>query len=455
MKTAKFNIKDVLGKLNFLKNNLALLVPIIIAVVAALLFIPTRMLSGKLQAQIEQQSVQPGQRITRLIKDASKAGEAAAMERYVNEFAKDANLAELLVKQTTLRELLTYKLFPDTNERSTLLFDEVRQKYIAGVEAMLQSMAAGNAPSNAEIEAALKNAPRPPGYGGAYGGGYGRGGPMMPGMPGGPGHVQQRSWAIVTETDRKIFDKVCEDKARAVKVYVDPMFLDGYQYWNEWKFEDRDKAYRACWYWQLGYWILEDVAATVREINKNAQSVLDAPVKRVVNVSFNQKRMRGGYPGMGMGMRRGMRRTDKDKQGPVYATSAKDAMASPPCTGRFTSEENDIVHFNVRVILTEDQVMPFIQQLCSAKEHKFRGWFGDLPEQKYKHNQIAVLESTLSPVNTEDWEHYLYRYGTDGPFDLDLICEYLLNGKAYDEVKPQQVKDDIVNANQKTQPGRR
>jgi hypothetical protein len=353
--------------------------------------------------------------------------------------------------------LLTYKLFPDTNERSTLLFEEVRQKYISGVEAMLQSMAAGTPPSNAEIEAALKNAPRPPGYATGYAGAYGAGGGMMPSTPGTPGYGQQRSWAIVTETDHKIFDKVCEDKARAAKVYVDPMALDGYQYWNEWKFEDRDKAYRACWYWQLGYWILEDVSATVREINKNAQSVLDAPVKRVMNVSFSQKRMRGGYPGMmGMGTRRGgMRRTDKDKQGPIYVTSAKDAMASPPCTGRFTSEEIDIVHFNVRVILTEDQVMPFLQQLCSAKEHKFRGFYGDLPEQKCKHNQITVLESALSPVNTEDWEHYLCRYGTDVPIELDLICEYLLHSKAYDQIKPQLIKDDIVNAGQKTQPGRR
>jgi hypothetical protein len=459
MKTAKFNVKDVLGKLGFLKNNFALLVPILIALVAVLLFIPTRILRGQLETQIEQQSVKPGQQITRLTRDAGKAGEAAAMELYVKKIEQDANTVDLLAKQTTLRELLTYKLFPDTNERSTLLFEEVRQKFISGVEAMLQSkeMAAGTPPTDAEIEAALKNAPRPMGYGAGYGGAYGPGGgSMMPGgTPGATGYGRQRSWTIATETDRKILEKVCEDKARAAKVYVDPMSLDGYQYWNEWKFEDRDKAYRACWYWQLGYWILEDVAATVDAMNQNAQCVLDAPVKRVMNVSFNQKQTRG-YPGMmGMGMRRGMRRTDKDKQGPIYVTSAKNAMASPPCTGRYTNEENDVVHFDVRVILEAQQVMPFIQQLCSAKEHTFRGFYGDLPEQKYKHNQITVLESTLTPVNVESWEHYLCRYGTEDPYELDLICEYLFDAKAYDQIKPQQVKEDIINANQKPQPGRR
>ncbi len=459
MKTAKFNVKDVLGKLSFLKNNFALLVPILIALVAVLLFIPTRMLRGKLQDQIQKESLGAAQRISRLIKDVGKAGEAAAMEVYVRKIAEDANTVELLAKQTTLREMLTYKLFPDTNERSTLLFEEVRQKYISGVEAMLRSMAAGTPPSNAEIDAALKNAPRPmgygAGYGAGYGGAYGRGGPATA-APGTSGYGQQRTWTIATETDRKIFDKVCEDKARAAKVYTDPMSLDGYQFWNEWKFEDHDKAFRACWYWQLGYWVLEDVAATVRAMNQNAPCVLDAPVKRVMNVTFNAKRMRGAYPGMmGMGARRGMRRSDKDKQGPVYVTSARDAMASPPCTGRYTNEENDIVHFNVRVILEANQVMPFIQQLCTAKEHKFRGFFGDLPEQKYKHNQITVLESTLTPVNMDDWEHYLCRYGTENPYELDVICEYLFNSKAYDEIKPKLIKEDIANAGQKNKPGQR
>jgi len=44
MKTPQINlntVKELLKKLSFLKNNLALLVPVIIVLVAALLFIPT------------------------------------------------------------------------------------------------------------------------------------------------------------------------------------------------------------------------------------------------------------------------------------------------------------------------------------------------------------------------------------------------------------------------------
>ena len=85
------------------------------------------------------------------------------------------------MKQTTMRELLTYKLFPDTNETSPLLFEPVRQDFLAGVDAMIERMGAGGPPADAEIEAALEKSPARSMYvaaarwrGGAYGGsGYG------------------------------------------------------------------------------------------------------------------------------------------------------------------------------------------------------------------------------------------------------------------------------------------
>ena len=90
MKTPQINlntIKDVLKKLSFLKNNLALLVPILIAVVAVLLFIPTRLLSGKLKNTINEQSVKTATTIDKLIKDVNEAGQAEAMEGYLNAYA--------------------------------------------------------------------------------------------------------------------------------------------------------------------------------------------------------------------------------------------------------------------------------------------------------------------------------------------------------------------------------
>ena len=63
MDKPNINIKDILSKLSFLRNNLALMVPILIAVVALLLFIPTRILGGKLRETVTQNSARTAQRI--------------------------------------------------------------------------------------------------------------------------------------------------------------------------------------------------------------------------------------------------------------------------------------------------------------------------------------------------------------------------------------------------------
>jgi hypothetical protein len=89
-------------------------------------------------------------------------------------------------------------------------------------------------------------------------------------------------------------------------------------------------------------------------------------------------------------------------------------------------------------------IMPFLKELCSSKEHKFRGFSGNKPEMTFKHNQITVLESKFRSV--EDEPYSLYDYGDDPVVDLDLICEYIFNKKGYEEIKPKTVIDSIIAA---------
>jgi hypothetical protein len=445
MSKANFNVKDLLGKLSFLKNNLALLVPIVIAVVAVLLFIPTRILRGKLQATIQQQSVQMAGEIRSVASQAREAARMAALEPYMNRYAEDANTIELRIKQATQRELLSYELFPDTNETSVLLFDRFRQKYLAGIEALLVNLRAGAPPTNNEIDAALASAPRSPwqqqrGAGGVYGGAYGAyGGLPMSSATGTPGYNRPIR-RPTSEMEEKIIDKMCLTKAREAAVYAGPTDLDGYTYWSEWRFEDRDTALRACWYWQVGYWILEDVATTIRDINKESDSVLTSPVKRLMNAGFALQRSRLSPGGRG---RRVARRDAK--QGPTYVTSGRDGLVLP-CTGRYSTNDLDVVHFNLRVVVGADDVMPFMQELCRAKPHKFRGFYGDLPEQTYKHNQITILESGVAPLDKQGPEHYYYRYGDEAVVELVLTCEYVFDVATYDKIQPKLVKQDIEDA---------
>jgi hypothetical protein len=455
MAKANIDLKDILpllkkiNILGFLKNNRALLVPIIIVVLAILLFVPTTLLSRSLRKTIETKSVKAGQDIDRLIRDVNQAAEAEALGPYINAYAQDANAFDNLIQQTTLRELLSYKIFSDPNNISQLAFDPFRQGYVSGIEAMLLSLKAGLPPTETEIYAALETssrspygragrpgAGRAPTAGGAYGGGYGRLGGM--GGMGGMGGLRM-NFRMMTENDRRIVEEVCADKARNAKIYANPVDIGGYAYWSDWKFEKLDKAIKDAWYWQIAYWILEDVAATIQQMNQDAENVLTSPVKRVMSVQFTQSRT--GRSMLGRGRR--MMNVPKDKQTPSYATGIRNAMTGTPCTGRFTDGVRDIMQFEVRVIVKSAEAMRFLQELCSAKTHKFRGWLGDQPEQTYKHNQISILESQISPVDREDFEHSSFQYGDEEVVDVDLICEYALVRAAYASLFPKEVLDDI------------
>ncbi len=445
MAKANIDLKDILPllkKLNvlgFLKNNLALLVPIIIVILAILLFVPTTLLSRSLRKTIETKSVKASQTIDTLIRDVNQAAEAEALTPYIEAYAQDANAMDNLIKQTTLRELLSYKVFADPNQTSQLVFDPYRQGFVSGIEAMLLSLKAGGPPTDAEINAALETSSRSPyGRGGrpgagrasTAGGGYG-------GMGGIPG--MRRNFRMMTENDRRIVEEVTADKARSAKVYANPIDIGGYAYWSDWKFEKWDKAIKDAWYWQIAYWIIEDVTATIGQMNKDSGNVLQAPVKRVSSVQFTQSRT--GRSMLGRGRR--MSNIPKDKQTPTYATGLRNAMTGTPCTGRFCNDVHDIMQFEVRVIVKSADVMRFMQELCSAKTHKFRGWLGDQPEQTYKHNQISILESQIAPVDREDFDHSSFQYGDDEVVDVDLICEYALYKAAYASFIPKEVLDDI------------
>ncbi len=451
MKAPNVNIKDILKRLSFLKNNLALLVPIIIAIVALLLLIPTRILGGRLRTTVEEQSLRTGKTVDTLIRDVNSAAQAEVMRAEIEARAEDVNAIEALIAQAVQRDLLRYDIFgPDTNETSRLLFERFGQSYHAAINRLLENVNAGVCPARSEIQAALKTAPRSTlrtGMGGAYGEGAYGGAPYGGGMdPYGGGGMMGRGQGlgIVTETDKKIVEQICLDRAKAFRVYASPVEVAGYAFWNDWTFENKDKAYQDCWYWQVGYWIIEDVFTSIQQMNQGAESIVTAPVKRLMSVDFTLKKNRAMR-----GRRGGVARRSKETETPTYATGTKDALTTP-CTGRFTTLPMveptgiDVVQFDVKVVIDATQVMPFMAQLCTAKPHTFRGFYGDQPEQTYEHNQIGILETSVSQVEKESYSHYFYRYGDKPVVELDLICEYVFpRTPAFQEIIPKQVKDEL------------
>jgi hypothetical protein len=444
------NVKDVLQKLSVFKNNLSLLVPVIIALVSVLLFIPTQLMSSKLKKDVEQDSINNGLEKIKTLETSVVSRQQYEMEAERQKaHAADANEVARLAMQTTQRELLSYDIFPvDPNGFSGLIFQQFGQNFCSGIDNLILSVNARDCPTDAEIERGLENSSsssRTRGRGlssmmssSRYGGNsgmdlYGGGGSMMLG-----------------NINRMIIDEMCNDRAKTISVYINPLDIAGYEYWTNYKYDvKQEDAIKDCFYHQLAYWIIDDIFQTIAKMNSGYDNVLTAPAKRFMGISFTMglKSMRKGS-GVFRPVR-GRRRTSTNQNKtdeadrPRYVRNESDGL-SESYTGRKCNKDIDITHFNFSVIISTKSVLPFMKELCSAKEHQFRGYpHGTEPPQKFKHNQITVLESKMGSINPNDMTHRYYRYGDEPVVSLDLICEYVFDKEGYDVLIPQSVKDTL------------
>ncbi|MHC4726433.1 MAG: hypothetical protein ACYS17_04325 [Planctomycetota bacterium] len=483
------NFKDILQKLSVFKNNIPLLMSVILILIAVILLIPSHLMSAKLKSEIQKNSVNVGKKVDTELKSALSSRTWVAEQAYQEEHAKDANEIALKARQTTMRELLSYDIFLDPNNiSSTVIFREFGQHYRKAIDELLIRVKAGDCPTEAEIKQGIEDSAvnsrlrrgrgmmggmmgrspgmggamgpsssmrgrsgamgRGGGYGGAYGGAYGGGSAR-----GGSGAASRGTLSrsiMMGELEGMVIDEICRERAKALSVYAYPSDLSGYDFWADYKLAvEPNQAIEDCWYFQLAFWIIEDIFDTISSVNSDYDSVLTAPVKQVRQMSFTMGLKR---PGAGGGIFTGRRRrsstTKKDDvDKPMYIHSNDDGL-SESCTGRFTTPDGDldVIQFNIAVVVDVKAIMPFLKELCSAKEHKFRGFSGNEPEQTLKHNQITILESKFR--SAEDEPYSLYDYGDAPVVELDLICEYIFNNKGYEEIKPKTVKEAIIAAAQ-------
>ncbi len=458
MDMPKINIKQILEKLSVFKNNLSLLIPVIIAVVALLLFIPTQLISSRLNQRVEEDSIkklanQIGRYEKTIVPKEQFEKEAERQKAHAN----DANEIELLAIATTQRELLSYDLFPepDPNGFSGLVFQQFGQQYRAGIEKLVAGVNGRDCPTDVELQRGLQNASgRSATRRGAYGGGaYGDYGDMGMYSGGGMGGLRT-GVGIMGQLDRVIIDQMCEARAREISVYVNPITLAGYEYWSTYKYEvKKEEAVANCWYHQLGYWVIEDIFDTMAAMNAGYDNVLTAPVKRFETITFTMGMKRPGAGGGTGGVNTGFNRRKNTQQNkkddsdkPAYMLKVTEGLTES-CTGRFSDVAGDIdvIHFSIAVIVSAKDVLPFMQQLCSAKQHKFRGYpDGTGSEQTFKHNQITILESSIKAISLTGPDHRYYSYGDENVVELSLVCEYIFNKKGYEPIVPETVKTTLA-----------
>ena len=89
-----------------------------------------------------------------------------------------------------------------------------------------------------------------------------------------------------SDATTRIIDEICRARAKSSSVYASPDVVSGYDFWKTYKYSNVDDSIKDCWFWQIGYWIIEDVFTTVEKMNAGSSSISSSAVKRVERVGF-------------------------------------------------------------------------------------------------------------------------------------------------------------------------
>jgi hypothetical protein len=404
---------------NFLKKYAALLPSIGLLTAALLLLLPTLWLGGKVKAQMAA-SVKQAQSIRSQAANVPSKETPVQMKLYMDRLESEVNQIDALIRQSSQRELVAWNIFPEPTDDSSQVYVEYGKNYQAVVESMLKGMNALDAPSEAEIRSQT-GAARPTAGGAAWGGGVRRPASQDP-----------------------MVDALCMKRAELISVYASPSAFTWYDFWQKYKFEGKDPALKDCWNSQIAMWVYDDVVKTVQAMNVGSSKVSTSPVKRLLGVSFNgpvqvASGRASDFYRMEMGMGMG---TTAGRDNPNYVSELLPSVfMGRPWTGRLSDADYDVVHFAVSVIIDNRHVLAFMRELCSEKEHTFREDFkADGARIPSRHNQITILQNSIAVVDKSSPVHELYRYGHGAIMQVDLVCEYLLNRKGYDSLKPKPIK---------------
>lgn len=386
-----------------IKKNTSIIIPAAITLLAALLFIPTVMIQGKVGKKLEQ-SQRLGNEIKSAISSSVSVKQIDIVKNYEDKHQLDANEIQKLAIQTSQRELLSYKIFPEPKESSVQIFNEFKKAYRAAFVKLVEDMKALDAPSDIEIRKES-------------------------------GSMQGETSATSKSSDR-IIELICKKRCKQIPVYAKPQAFSGYAFWNNWEYRGTASAVGDCWYCQLAYWIHQDIVDTINKMNAGSKTVADSSVKRLLGVRFAD----GDAANIGT----------NGTELPTYVKAAGGGLF-PSWTGRKSNDLIDVIHFSLAVIVRADDILKFMNELCSEKTHNFSGYKGDQPIQQFKHNQITILQNNIESIDKGDQNHQRYHYGQESVVQLNLICEYIFNKEGYDTIEPNSVKQGLLPS--ETYPG--
>jgi hypothetical protein len=421
----KISVKPVAA---FLKKYAALLPSIVILLVALLLLLPLLMIGNAVKKSMAQ-SVSTARQVQSALSDVPSKDKPQQVKFYMSKLEEEAALIESLALESCRRDLVTYDnvIFPKPLDSSAQVFHEFGRKYRAAIEELLTSIKALDAPSEAEIRART-----------------GQASAGTRGMAGG-----MRTANIAKDP---MVDALCLSRAQEISVYAHPTAFAWYEFWEKYTFAGEKQALEDCWDAQAALWIYEDIIDTIQKMNGTNSTVASSAVKRLMGVSFSGPVVTGGaqlsmYSSEMMMSGRNAAGSVRDI--PNYVTdSLPSYFVTVSPTGRTGSQEVDIVHFAVSVLVDNRFVLAFQKELCSEKAHSYRTDFlqAGARVDTARHNQITILQSDLRVVDPQAVEHELYRYGKGAVMQLDLVCEYQFYRKSYEAILPAPILERLGQA---------
>jgi hypothetical protein len=396
-------IKSAFKGLGFLRAYSSLLLPFVIILAGVIVLTGALLLGRSFRNTVTRLSIPMGTQIKGMEGKEDNllaAKQIEAEKAYQDQYEKDANSIEKMDIQSSMRELLSYNILPRPEDTSALIFTGFGNSYRKGIEGLIEKVNGRDCPSDEEFSVAGLNKQS----------------------------VRGMRFSGDTEgrEQDKIAEGICLARAKSVSVYSNPNDVSGYIFWEKYQYKDLNSAVDDCWYWQQGYWIAQDIFETAAEMNKGSTAVFGSPVKRIMRIGFASSDKMLTTTGNTMTV-------SQDK--PKYVIKPEEQLTEA-CTGRISNNDYNVIHFGFVAVVKANEILPFMKALCSAKEHRFKGYKGDEGARVFKHNQITILETNIKAVDPASPEHRYYRYGYDSVEEVEFICEYIFNKKGYEPINP-------------------
>ncbi|MBN1844975.1 MAG: hypothetical protein JW810_04790 [Sedimentisphaerales bacterium] len=457
--------------MNFIKKRLFMILCIAVVVLGIGIFAAGMMVSAgnaKKSETIKTQLDQVGGLRTKAVSNA----ELEQAQRNAEMAQEQMETIQQVIRQTSRRPLLYEPIFPKLNNEveKDFHFREFGLRYCDFIDRLLKQLNAGTCPTEQEEEQLadkfyqdnLQNAP-------------GQGTADL--------RYQERFQI------EKLINELRRKRAQEISVYADGDAFCCYGYWKSLP-RQSIPMYLDSWFSQIAAWVQEDVVASILEVNRSANSVLDAPIKRLIEISFT------GTPPQGeptvdpsktisratssrftlrtKGRQTGATRRlgDNARMLPAYvkpkaapaSSSLYSAMATAssataavqyenilaiPFSQHATNDVIDVVQFEVGVVIDSASLQDFILALQSEKVTLATALDGT-PRNQNRRNQITVLQVDVEPIDIQAEKDAGYFYGGGSLQVLRVTGEYIFFHKGYQDWMPQPVVDILHPPTDKT-----